>query len=203
MLRKTMRCSALMTLMLVLPSWAKPPAAEAMVVPSVQLQFTPPQGWHLNAPELSEENLKTLRPSNPALGKLLKRRDAIPRLIFTRRPKEEPGLNATLQVHEAKASMTALEALRATLGQMSALEGFKVIEEPRAFPLKGRDAAFARVAFALTKEGTTLHVEARSLLVSHQGQVVSFGFSGATEGEERAEAEFQEFLASVKLLEKK
>lgn len=179
-----------------------PASSDEIAIPSVRVRFAAPTGWHSNEASVAVESRKKVRASDPEMNRYLLDRARIPKLVFTKHSPEYPSVNPTLQVYETS-GRSSLEAVEATMKQVSGLDGYKLIDPPRKYDVPGRDAAFARATFSLSKGNETILIEARALIISDGGRTVVFGFSGPAEGAERSETEFQQFLKTVAALDPK
>jgi hypothetical protein len=177
-------------------------AQERVVDPRAGIELSRPSGWHDATAAQVQANRERVRLPDRELERALQTRSALPVLVFMKYPEPHAGLNPSIQVTLRAALRGApTDLLASSLDVMRrGFPDFRVVSPVQPATVGGLPGAAVIVTYTLASTGgNRFPVRSRLWLVPRGNLMFLIGMSGATDGEDVAEAEFRTALESIRI----
>ncbi len=169
---------------------------------AVGLELRKPASWVFLTSEDVKANRERIRLKDGELEQAIRERASLPLVVAAKYPEPHGSLNPTVQVGVRPlgglAGRPATEILALVVGSLqSGFSDFQLVTPVSEARISGLPAAHLVATYTINTDAGSFPVKARMWLVPRGPILFMIGMSGAQEGEDVAQEEFQAVLESL------
>ncbi len=167
--------------------------------------ITKPAGWTHVVTESQGESEGQIRFTGKDLDQIVREQANAPLVFMTKHPEPYDDINPGVQVmirHLGTLSTASpTDILRSTVARFPAtFENFAFVEEVQETQVNGWKAAYTKIQYTITgKDGRRFPTLTRFWMIPRGKYMFTIGMSGAQEGPELSEEDFQRVLNSIRI----